>query len=398
MTSSISDTTHSPAPFSPFTTHSGGSDLATSDGERARTRCCIIHSVYTQQHHVESPDLGAFTIVFRTLNEYQPRNFIPHAHAHAATTTVTATTSTLSPMESESDHRGSTVWNQNPIASYLSISSRAATRLSVASSPPPSEPPSSDTDTEGEIMIDQGTDGGDYEDANNAGEEQPSLGYLDEALQFIAAERAKLTVSRDNTWYRPNSSTSDDHPSSLPQRQQLSHNHHSQQQLTTRRRRRRRKARSIIPTIIVRESSGAAGDDNQSQTERLERGDPPPPPSDLSSPDNSSSEAAIRFSSTPASPTRKPGRRNSARSVSVDGRRRLGHSKSTPTLRPGPLDPRVVRLRSLAIKLKFLFAPEADLLTTVLANESLLSSSPDFIDPRGPAPTPGQPLVHVFID
>jgi hypothetical protein len=311
-------------------------------------------------------------------------------------------------MESESDvnHRGSTVWNQNPIASYLSISSRTATtRLSVASSPPPSEPPSSDT--EGEIMIDRGTDGGDYEDANNAGEEQPSLGYLDEALQFIAAERAKLTVSRDNTWHRANSSTSDDPPSLLPQRQLLSHNHnhnhnhnhHNQQhhqQLTTRRRRRRRKARSIIPTIIVRESSGAAGDDNQSQTEGFERGDPPP--SDLSSPDKSSSEAAIRFSSTPASPARKPGRRNSARSVSVDGPRRLGHSKSTPALRPGPLDPRVVRLRSLAIKLKFLFAPEADLLTTVLANESLLSSSPDFIDPRGPAPTPGQPLVHVFID
>jgi hypothetical protein len=251
-------------------------------------------------------------------------------------------------------------------------------------------------------MIDQGTNGGDYEDANSAGEELPSLGYLDEALQFMAAERAKLTVSRDSNWYRANSSTSDDRPSSLPQRQQLSHNHHNQQQLqqqlTTRRRRRRRKARSIIPTVVVRESSGAAGDDNQPHTERLERGDPPPS-SDPSSPDNtSSSEAAIRFSSTPASPTRKPARRNSARSVSVDGRRRLGHSKSTPTLRPGPLDPRVVRLRSLAIKLKFLFAPEAELLTTVLANETLLSSSPDFIDPRGPAPTPGQPLVHVFID
>jgi hypothetical protein len=270
--------------------------------------------------------------------------------------------------------------------------------MSVASSPPPSEPPSSDT--EGEIMIDQGTDGGDYEDANNAGEEQPSLGYLDQALQFIAAERAKLTVWRDNSWHRANSSTSDDHPTTLlPQRQQLPHNHHNhnhnqQHQLTPRRRRRRRKARSIIPTIIVRESSGAAGDENQSHPERLERGDP----SDLSSPDNSSSEAAIRFSSTPASPTRKHGRRNSARSVSVDGRRRLGHSKSTPALRPGPLDPRVVRLRSLAIKLTFLFASEAELLTTVLANESLLSSSPDFIDPRGPTPRPGQPLVHVFID
>ncbi len=354
------------------------------------------HSPCTQQLHLESPDLGAFTIVFRALNELQPRNFIPHGHAHAVATTVTATTSTLSQMESESDanHRGSTVWNQNPIASYLSIPSRSTTRLSVASSPPPSEPPSSDT--EGEIMIDQETDSGDYEDANKAGEEQPSLGYLDEALQFMAAERAKLTVSRDNSWHRTNSSTSDD-PSFPPQQRQLSHNHHhqqQQQQLTPRRRRRRRKARSIIPTILVRESSGGPADGNQSHTERLERGDP----SDLSSPDNSSSEVVIRFSSTPASPVRRSGRRNSARSVSVDGRPRLGHSKSTPALRPGPLDPRVVRLRSLAIKLKFLFASEAELLTTVLANESLLSSSPDFIDPRGPAPGPGKPLVHVFID
>jgi hypothetical protein len=364
MASSISDVSHSPAPFSPFSTHSGSSDLATSD---------------------ESPDLGAFTIVFRALNEFQPR--IPHA----VTSTVTPTTTALSPMESESDAniRGSTVWNQDPIASYLSITS--TTRLSVASrSPPPSEPPSSDT--EGEIMIDidQETDGGDCEDGKKAGGEEPSLGYLDQALQFIAAERAKLTVTRGNSWHRANSSTSDD-----PSNRQASHSHNLHpQQLTPRRRRRKRKARSIIPAVLVRESSGAAGDDNLNRTPRQERGDP----SDLSSPDISSSEAAIRFSSTPGSPVRKAGRRNSVRSASVDGRPRLGHSRSTPALRPGPLDPRVVRLRSLAIKLKFLFAKEADLLTAVLANDSLLSSSPDFIDPRGPAPRPGQPLVHVFID
>lgn len=241
------------------------------------------------------------------------------------------------------------------------------------------------------IDIDQETDGGDYEEADNAGGEQPSLGYLDEALQFIAAERARLTVTRGNSWHRANSSTSDD--PAEPRQRQLSHTH-SQQQLTPRRRRRRRKARSIVPTILLRESSGAAGDDHQPRNERAERGDP----SDLSSPDISSSEAAIRFSSTPGSPVRKAGRRNSVRSASVDGRPRLGHSRSTPALRPGPLDPRVVRLRSLAIKLKFLFASEAELFTAVLSNDSLLSSSPDFIDPRGPAPSPGQPLVHVFID
>ncbi|KAH9965278.1 hypothetical protein BC827DRAFT_1183580 [Russula dissimulans] len=361
MTSSVSDTTHSPAPFSPFSTHSaGGSDLATSD---------------------ESPDLGAFTIVFRALNEFQPRNFIPH---HSVATTVTPTTSaptTLSATESESDvyNRGSTVWTQQPIASYLSVSSRTATtRLSAASqsspapSPPPSEPPS--------------------EDANDAGEEHPSLGYLDEALQFIAAERAKLTAPRDNSWQRGNSSTSDD-PSSHRQRlQQLTY-----PQPAPRRRPRKRKAKLVVPTILVRESSGAAGDDHQTPADALEA-EPEDPPSDLSSPDLSSSEAAIRFRSTPASPRRNDGRRNSIRSVSADGRPRLGHSKSTPSLRPGPLDPRVVRLRALAIKLKFLFAAEAELLNAVLSNDSLLSSSPDIIDPRGPPPSLGQPLVHVFID
>ncbi|KAI9511964.1 hypothetical protein F5148DRAFT_1310620 [Russula earlei] len=359
MTSSVSDTTHSPAPFSPFSTHSGGSDLATSD---------------------ESPDLGAFSIVFRALNDLQPRNFIPHSLAN----TVTPTASTLSPTESESDpyNRGSTVWTQQPVASYLSVSSRTATtRLSVPSqSPPPSEPPSSDT--EGEIMIDRETDG-----------EQPSLGYLDEALQFIAAERAKLTAPRGISWQqRGNSSTSDD-PSSHHQ-YQYHHQQQQHQQLTPRRRLRKRKARSIVPTaILVRESSGAAGDDNQTPAD-VEVKDP----SDLSSPDNSSSEAALQFRSTPGSPRRKERRRNSLRSASADGRPRLGHSKSTPTLRPGPLDPRVVRLRALAIKLKFLFAAEAELLTAVLSNDSLLSSSPDLIDPRGPPPSLGQPLVHVFID
>jgi hypothetical protein len=337
-------------------------------------------------HYVESPDLGAFTIVFRALNEYQPRNFIPHS---AAVNTATLTTSVLSPTtESEYDlyNRGSTVWNQQPIASYLSISSRTA--HSVASqSPPPSEPPSSDT--EGEVMIDRDSE------TNNVDEdsEQPSLGYLDEALQFIAAERAKLTVPRDNAWQR-DSSTSDD-PSWQQQQQQQQPQPQHQPSSHPRRKRRKRRAKSLLRTAVVRES-GIPGDDNhQSNTEMREREDPSNP----SSPDISSSEAAIRFRSTPASPPRRrAGRRNSVRSASADGRPRLGHSKSTPSLRSGPLDPRVVRLRALAIKLKFLFAAETDLLTAVLSNDSLQSSSPDFIDPRGPTPTSGQPLIHVFVD
>lgn len=353
----------------------------------------------TRRPLVESPDLGAFTFVFHALNDLQPRTFIPHGMVAATATSIaTETTTTDSLTESESDRyiRGSTVWTQQPIASYLSISSRTATtRLSMPSpSPPPTEPPPSDTDTEGEMM-DQDANSGDYEDSSHADEMLPSLGSLDEALQFIAAERAKLTAPRDNSWQRGNSSnTSDD-----PQQHHLHplHHHLQQQQhkqLAPRRRRRNKKARPIAPTILVRESSGAVGDDNQPRTATQDVEDP----SDLSSPNVSSSEAAVRFRSTPGSPSHQAGRRNSIRSASLDRRPRLGHSKSTPTLRPGPLDPRVVRLRALAIKLKFLFSAEAELLTGVLANDSLQSSSPDFIDPRGPPPRPGQPLIHVFID
>jgi len=52
----------------------------------------------------------------------------------------------------------------------------------------------------------------------------------------------------------------------------------------------------------------------------------------------------------------------------------------------------------IVIKLKFLFAAEAELLTGVLSNELLQSSMPNFIDPRGPPPRPRQPLVNIFID
>ncbi|KAH9050214.1 hypothetical protein EDB84DRAFT_587707 [Lactarius hengduanensis] len=377
MTSSISDTTHSPAPFSPFTTHSGGSDLATSD---------------------ESPDLGAFTIVFRALDDFQPRNFIPHP---VALTTTTTATSALSGSESDPNNRGSTVWNQHPIASYLSISSRnATTRLSGAShSPPPTDPPSSDT--EGEIMIDREVSSGSYDDTNDADEDTlPSLGYLAEALQFIAAERAKLTAPRDISWHRgSHSPTSDDPPRGRQEQLQRRKQQQQHQQQHSRRRRRGTKARSLGRTIGVRESAPSLGPSGAVDAEILDGDDASDFLSPSPSPDISSSEVAGRFKSTPVSPPRRKARhRNSFRSASADARPRLGHSQSTPSLRSGPLDPRVVRLRALAIKLKFLFAAEAELLTVILSNQSLQSPSPDFIDPRGPAPKPGQPLVHVFID
>ena len=240
-------------------------------------------------------------------------------------------------------------------------------------------------------------DSGEYDDSNDADEDTlPSLGYLDEALQFIAAERAKLTAPRE---YWHDSATSDDPPRGRQQQQQRRRQQQQQQQQNPRRRRRRAKARSLGRTVGVRESAPLLGPGTV-DAEILDRDNASDFLSPSPSPGISSSElAAARFKSTHASPLRrKARRRNSVRSASADARPRLGHSYSTPILRSGPLDPRVVRLRALAIKLKFLFAAEAELLTAILSNESLQSPSPDFIDPRGPAPKPGQPLVHVFID
>ena len=246
-------------------------------------------------------------------------------------------------------------------------------------------------------MID--VDSGEYDDSNDADEDTlPSLGYLDEALQFIAAERAKLTAPRDNSWHRSQSATSDDPPRGRQQLQQRRRQQQQQQQQQQypRRRRRRAKARSLGRTIGAPDSVPSFGQPGAVDAE-IHGDDASDFLSPSPSPDISSSELAVRFKSTPASPPRRKARHR-VRSASADARPRLGHSQSTPTLRSGPLDPRVVRLRALAIKLKFLFAAEAELITAILSNQSLQSPSPDFIDPRGPAPNPGQPLVHVFID
>lgn len=66
----------------------------------------------------------------------------------------------------------STVWTHYPIADYLSSSSHDPDNLSSAAS-----------ETEGEVGIDN--------------VDEPSLGYLDDVLGFIAAERARWTAQRE---------------------------------------------------------------------------------------------------------------------------------------------------------------------------------------------------------
>ncbi|KAI0311497.1 hypothetical protein OF83DRAFT_1177511 [Amylostereum chailletii] len=365
MTSSISDTTPSPTPFSPFSTHSGGSDLATSD---------------------ESPDLGAFTTVFRAFQELQPRTFPTHFNNGLDLSATTPTTSSLSPTELSDPNRSSTVWNNEDLPSYLSFSSRDATSRHTRSirSPPPSSTPS-DSDTEGEP-------GDDDEYNDDPPRDQPSLGNFDAAIEFLAGERARFAARRD-TALRGNSSTSDGawEPQPAPPR----------------RKRRRKKAKSPLRPLTLATRDRDGNDTHQSRTETLETEQDAEDESS-SSPDISSSSPANPKSS-PATPLRRRrererGTRPAAAATTMTATtdtHRLVHSLSTPSLRSAPLDPQVVRLRSLAMKLKFLFPTEADRLAYVLSNASLNASTPDFIDTRGPAPratTPNEPITHVFID
>lgn len=78
----------------------------------------------------------------------------------------------------------------------------------------------------------------------------------------------------------------------------------------------------------------------------------------------------------------------------------LLHSKSTPSLRLAtktlPLDPRVLRLRALAHKLRLLFPEDAARLSSILSDDQ--ADREDFVDPRGPKPESKDALIHVFID
>ena len=80
---------------------------------------------------------------------------------------------------------------------------------------------------------------------------------------------------------------------------------------------------------------------------------------------------------------------------------KLTHSRSTPSLRltiPSPPDARVLRLRTLAVKLRMLFTDDARTLSNLLVND--VPEEDGFVDVRGkpPAGEEGEKLVHVFID
>ncbi|KAI0087183.1 hypothetical protein BDY19DRAFT_1092299 [Irpex rosettiformis] len=140
MSRTISESTLSPPPFSPFSTYSTTSG-ATSD---------------------DAPDLGAFTTVFRALNTFHnPRIISGNPSQLDSDESARTPTSTFLLSDYDSEAPGNTtVWAQRTIADYLDES-------------------------------DDHPDTTDFPED----EDQPSLG-LAGALDFLAAERAKFVAQR----------------------------------------------------------------------------------------------------------------------------------------------------------------------------------------------------------
>jgi hypothetical protein len=164
--------------------------------------------------------------------------------------------------------------------------------------------------------------------------------HLDEALSFVASERARYTAQRDKgvSW----------------------------RHVIEPRRKRRRKKSMATPTDTTE-----GGEDSPSSSSV-----------DLDAPP-SSFPFHKSTSGTPGRPKDKRHRR-----------RALRHTKSTPNLDSllvlpssvPALDPRVLQLRSLTHKLRLLFPEDSAALSAILARD--FPGGSEFVDPRGPVPGP----------
>lgn len=249
---------------------------------------------------------------------------------------------------------------------------------------------SDNSETEGEELFPETVEVQSYDfdsgvDVLNKDGDQPSLGYLDEALGFIAAERARFFASRDaagGVGYGNRSSTSDSAFRAIIQ---------------SRRTRRRKK-------VVKSHSQGSANRkylflDSDSRIEDT-AGDPSGA-GDATLEDTSSSFETPSYPAKDATPVTARGRelRKMGKRVKTITSPLL-HSRSTPSLRLTttslPLDPRVLRLRALAHKLRLLFPEDAVRLSSILSNDQ--ADEGDFVDPRGPKPQSKDTLIHVFID
>ncbi|EJD07946.1 uncharacterized protein FOMMEDRAFT_164754 [Fomitiporia mediterranea MF3/22] len=350
MDRSSDTTTFSPTPFSPFSSsNSFGSEGGTSD---------------------EPADLGQLSAVFEALRaEFQPRiqtNVIPRAETPTSSLVVSAS-------DGDGEEGARIVWStKSDYASY------------------------SDSDGNGDYIGGLGE--------NDDGIDQPSLGYLDDVLGFLAAERAKFTAQREAGLRGGTSSQSQASTSENAWRHVIE----------PRRKRRRKRGKHNGTSASASVSSTHVDADADGDGEADAEGVATPVGDALDG--SSSGEYWSHGKSMPATPPHGTSRR--LRSISSKGKGKdpvtvtipgttttiplhpkLAHSRSTPSLRvtiPSPPDARVLRLRTLATKLRMLFVEDARHLSSVLLND--VPEEDGFIDPRGRPPEGNDPLVHVFID
>jgi hypothetical protein len=228
--------------------------------------------------------------------------------------------------------------------------------------------------------------------------DQPSLGYLDDVLGFLAAEREKLqrkTGQRNGVSSQSQASTSES----------------ARRHVIEPRRKRRRKKTKVGTSATGSASMTHVDIDHDADADAEGAITPVGDMLDGSS----SGEYWVHGKSMPSTPPR-PNRHLRTVDERVKGKEpvtattpgssskvtvqpKLTHSRSTPSLRvsiPSPPDAGVLRLRTLATKLRMLFVHDAKTLSSVLLNDG--PEDDGFIDPRGRPANDEDPLVHVFID
>lgn len=315
--------------------------------------------------------------MFRALNTFQPRTGGPVHPADVVNATASSLGFSLSDYDSEVAQI-SPVWSRGQLSAYLSYSSPESVSRGRS---PPSDSDSTASDVERRTLLEM-----DDPIAGTIGE--PSLGYLDEALEFLAAERAKLLAQRELGLKGNSSSTTTTTTSDGVWRHVIQ----------PRRKRRRKKNRSVQEVSRVRISERDQETLTESTTADDHDGDADDGYDSSSSVDvTSSPQARAKAAASFHDKQDKQGKRR-PRPLAPTEKLRLHHSKSTPNLIPPvsiPLDARALHLRNLAHKLRLFFPQDVVALRTILSPES---ANQGFVDTRGPEPRSQDTLIHVFID
>lgn len=323
---------------------------------------------------IDAPDLGAFTTVFRALNTLQLRT-APTQPDESTGTPISSLT--FSPAADDSEPR-LTHWSYRALDDYLSYSSPDSPRRGRSPLRSESESTASDLDRT-DLMRPEA------QFAELIDMDQPSLGDLDDALGFLAAERARLLAQRKaGTRTTGNASSTTTTSDSI-------YRHIIQPRRKRRRKRNRSEGVSRVRASGLTETTTAVG------AEDGDDGGDEAYASSSSVENTSSPSAALRATAAHARFKTERARRPEAQ------KSRLTHSKSTPNLIPPvslPLDARILHLRNLAHKLRLFFPNDAAALRDVLHPETTsgMTEKSGFVDTRGPAPDSQDTLIHVFID